>query len=238
MDPASLSPKHPVFCDQEHRYWRPAGDFAEGVEVPGVSRILEAVGIIQLNPFHSEQGRENGANLHLCIELLNEGTLDWDSVDPLILPRLEKYATWMDERDFRPLVIEQPLYSPKYEYAGTPDVFGKLGQDFVVIDIKSGPVAPHEALKLEAYRQLISENYNIPHKSIRRMALDKLSTIKVLKERRFLDANDKAVWLGALSVFHWMRNNLRGMNGSIEAAGPPVADMAGALPAQPVHPSL
>ncbi len=144
------------FEAEGHKY------YWNGQRVPSVSDILNII----FGEFDSH-GKDDkaglGTNVHLCLKLLDENKLDFDTLDKAYLPYIQAWEDFKsdtishkgtDEEPFKGLsgivdiktgvekirdhyqllmyrelipdnqesdLIEQPLYSIKYGYAGTPD---------------------------------------------------------------------------------------------------------------------
>lgn len=63
------------------------------------------------------------------------------------------YKAWADEAQLKPLAIEQQVYSLKYKYAGTMDVYGECYGARTLLDWKTGKSIYDEAkLQNAAYR--------------------------------------------------------------------------------------
>jgi len=86
---------------------------------------------------------------------------------------LSKLTEWVGLEDFKPILIEKPLYSKKYKFAGTPDAIGTFngGKTLVVVDWKTDST-PKPGLQTRAreakyryqaagYSLLYAENYDV-----------------------------------------------------------------------------
>ena len=95
-----------------------------GEIVPGTTQILRESGWLNFDaPYYTPEARRLGEVLHENCQLIDEGDLDWKSVDPQVLPDVENYKKWRDKERIKTLFSERPLYSNRYRYAGTPDFF-------------------------------------------------------------------------------------------------------------------
>lgn len=120
-----------IFKEETHQY------FVDGVERPSVTTIIHNIIPIYDKSFkkiHSDRGKA----VHLACQYLEEGTLDWKSVHPIVLPYVKAWEKFLLETKCRSLSMEKLVYNPKLLYTGTLDreveLFGKHG----VLDIKSG----------------------------------------------------------------------------------------------------
>ena len=79
---------------------------------------------------------------------------------------MKSFFEWAKPRNVKPKLIETPLISEKYQYGGTPDVYGEMDGELTLLDFKTGSgIYPEHFLQLAAYSQLLSEN-EYPHKKI------------------------------------------------------------------------
>lgn len=112
--------------DEEHRYWW------NGKRVPGMNEVLKAVGIAKNYPENGDPFyRERGTAVHLAIDLYVKGTLDEESLDPIIIPYFNQARKWLDARHaveickYRSDGTEMMKYSEKHGVAGTIDMIYK-----------------------------------------------------------------------------------------------------------------
>lgn len=94
---------------------------------------------------------ELGKATHKAVELFERGELDEDSLDPVVLSRVEAYKRFALETGFEVGLVETMVYDPTYRYAGRLDLCGKLHGLVSILDIKSGIVHPSVALQLAGY---------------------------------------------------------------------------------------
>jgi len=132
----------------------------DGRSVPSVTRILSVVQDFSAVPPDKLQiAQEWGTAVHLYLRLYDDGTLDLKKADPRILPIIESWERmkvargWVD-----PVISEQPFYSARYGYAGTPDRLFKAGSKYTLLDIKTGK-GNFANMQTAAYLQLIKEDY-------------------------------------------------------------------------------
>jgi hypothetical protein len=147
----------------ENHIYRMDGDI-----VPGVSEILKAGGFG--NPAETEGGfaisedvienaRDRGVIIHEAAKLLVFNDLDWDSVDDECLPYLQGFEEWKESTGFYPIEAEKLFYEPEFQYCGTRDLVGYIGEDLVIPDIKTGSAGlkPEHKYQLAAYAYPLSE---------------------------------------------------------------------------------
>jgi len=87
-----------------------------GVVVPSVTQIMKAAGIID-DSFYNDTGRFRGSAVHRATQLLDEsdlspdeGSLDWESLDPELLPYVQAYGKFKLESGFIPEEIEKAVF--------------------------------------------------------------------------------------------------------------------------------
>lgn len=181
-----------TFDEQNHIYR------VQGVAIPSVTQILVAEGFIDTSWF-TEYGRDRGKYAHEAIKLYEQGSLDEESLDPVLRPYLDAWKQFKTDTGYVSEVVEEPLYSPVYQYAGTPDNIGLLNGEPTVLDIKTGAISPWVALQLSAYETL------------KKMCLDRVA-LRLMPDgkyrlRHFKDRTDRQVFLAAVATFYWRKNN-------------------------------
>ncbi len=100
----------------EHKYW--IGKKC----IPGVSEILQKVGLSkdysQIDPFY----RDRGIATHKAIELHLKGILDPASLDPAVKPCFQAFLAYWKGRSEPILALEKPMADLSDSFAGTPDL--------------------------------------------------------------------------------------------------------------------
>ena len=131
---------------------------------------------------------ERGTYIHKCCEMFLQGTLDFDKLDPEIQKMVVVWSNFLLNNKLlnAEVMIETPLYSEKYYYAGKPDYIFFTDIEIIIPDIKSGGEYNSDPYQLFGYRNLVIENFEI-NKPIRLLNLY-LKTGKVI-ERKFTKKN-------------------------------------------------
>jgi len=107
-----------IFQEKGHKY------FYKGKEVPSVSAVIKAVGLGRnyesVDPFY----RDRGIAVHKAIQLYLKGTLDEDSLDPVIVPYFKQAKEWIEKykHGCASFVPESMHYNEKLNVAGTVDL--------------------------------------------------------------------------------------------------------------------
>jgi hypothetical protein len=114
-----------------------------------------------VSTFAPPESRAKGTRIH-------GGCEAWDRNQPVTLPEeeqgyLESYTKWLAlVGDVKWTIIETPGYSKKYDVAGTADRIGFIGDQPVVLDLKSGGPASWHGLQLAFYDLIFSDKKTPP----------------------------------------------------------------------------
>jgi hypothetical protein len=118
--------------------------------LPHVTDILARAGLIDASWF-TIAGRDAGKAVHACTQLLDEGDLNWTTVDPVVVPRVRSYQRFLEEMNPEILAIEEPVYNEAFRYQGTLDRRLRIDGREAILDIKSPFKAPWQAIQVAAY---------------------------------------------------------------------------------------
>lgn len=136
-----------------------------GEYIPGVTRILEATGMINYDflgdrrEFYLERGRQ----VHRATEQDDHGRLDPADWSDSILGYVEGWRAFRRDFGFYPNRIEQRVCNRLIHYAGTLDRTGVVRDGGeLIVDIKSGIAPPAVRHQLAAYAACL------PHPRTRR----------------------------------------------------------------------
>jgi len=142
------------FQEQGHVYT------LDGSQIDSVTDILGSVGFLPSFEFVDDFYRERGSAIHKAIELDIMGVLDEETVDPVVLPYLERARRFIDHYVAEVLLCERPMYCPTYLYAGTPDLlFRSHHEGLVLPDWKAGDLYPaYEVQVAGGYLPMIEQN--------------------------------------------------------------------------------
>jgi len=196
-----------TFDPEKHEYRN------NGLIVPSVTQILERVGISDFSGVPTETleyAKIRGTMVHKATALDDEGSLDEESIDPVIMPYVEAWRKFKEEFAFVPLLIERMVYHPIFGYCGTLDRAGNIEEDFdreILLDIKSGvvcegSVGPQTAAYEEALRN------ELGGKKRRRYAI-KLMGDGNFKLIQCTNTLDFEVFKNAASVVNWTNQKHR-----------------------------
>jgi hypothetical protein len=203
MSAASLT-----FEPVAHEYRRP-----DGRVVPSVTQILRDTGVsVDFDGIAAisarlgdaiELKREVGKALHADAHAFDDGDIDWETVDERVLPYLEAWRTFRENKRLSPQLRERRVYHPALGYCGTLDgVFGTPGLKRVLIDIKLGD--PEDA---GARYQLAG--YWLAHQLEHEEPLDERWSVQLTPEHvvpyrvtRYDDWRDFDVWRAIVTTYH------------------------------------
>ena len=144
-----------LFDPGRHEY------FLDGVELPSTTRILRDSGIVSFDgvpDFILERARTRGSAVHALCHYLNEGDLDWSSVDPAYRGYLDAWVRCRDDRRIVPLLCEYRVASRRHRLTGTIDILCEIAGDGWLLDYATGdPVACGKQLQTAGYLGLATE---------------------------------------------------------------------------------
>lgn len=151
-----------------------------------------------------------GQAVHRVIELDILGQLDEDGLDDRLVPYLAKWRQFRAHSGFEPILSEQQVFSRKYRFAGTLDLFGVLNGRLTLVDAKRCAKVPRTAGPQTA-------GYEI---ALRECRPDLFKTVQPIQrfalhltpsETRgwslvpFRDPSDARVFLSALTLSTWSK---------------------------------
>jgi hypothetical protein len=150
---------HKVFFrDEDHKYFLDEGMTKE---VPGVSSILEHFGYSDFKSIKKfigedalKRAQDYGTAVHRTCEFYDKGTLG--KYDPKIEGCLEAWKQYRRDNKIKEFfIIEEPLVSKVWGFAGTPDRM----QEYILDDIKTGSHQVSHFIQSALYKILIDENF-------------------------------------------------------------------------------
>ena len=130
----------------------------DGRRLVSVTQIIRTVlPAFQANEYYLQRGRA----LHHATALLDDGKLDWSTVDEAILGRTRAWQKFRRDYPASTVAIEQKLVSKRYRFAGTADRVLFADECFIIADAKS-TVAPQCIPQMGLYSLLWTENGGKP----------------------------------------------------------------------------
>lgn len=182
----------------------------DGRKIPGVSEIIAPLKDFSGIPPHVLQfARERGEAVHKAIQYHHEGDLAVDTLDLQIVPYFEAYLKFVADTGFKVLGFERPMYSLPFRYGGTPDLWGEIGADLWLPDIKcTAAIDPANAIQTAAYRRLLEEFAG--HKARRAtLQLRQDGTYRFQPYPQAEDAADMQTFQALLHILTWRQKHGR-----------------------------
>ena len=167
--------------------------------LPSVTTILKAEGFIDSTWF-TEYSRDRGTKVHQAIRLYDEGELDEDALDAVLVPYLAAWRRFLADGQVEIDASEVQLASPVYGFAGTIDKLARIGgRGVAILDIKTSRTpARWWGLQLAGYHILQGE---VGRRRYTVQLLDDGS----YRLHEYKDREDRAVFLAAVAVYNWKR---------------------------------
>lgn len=164
-----------IFLDESHVYH----DAATGRVIPGTTSVLQDYIKFEIagdkfylhrqsgqviSAWIMERAAAFGTAFHQGAKYLITGQgINWSGLNPILEPALRRFDVWRRENVAEVLLCEQPMYSRRYDYAGTPDLVCRLvsskKRHIALIDFKTGLYGASVEAQVAAYEQLYRENY-------------------------------------------------------------------------------
>lgn len=167
-----------------------------------VTQALKGAGLIEYDgvaPEALEFARQRGRAVHTATQLLDEGRLDWESLDLRIVGYVAAYEKFKIDSAIFINGIEQMYADPLCGVAGTIDRDVTLNGRRGVLDIKTYEIEDWTALQLAGYERMM-RGTGEPRLDRWGLWLKEDGSYKI---RQFKDATDERVFLAALAVTNW-----------------------------------
>lgn len=181
----------------------------DGNVVPSVTQVLSRLSAVQYrgaDPDAMERAATLGKAVHRMIELDLRGVLDTTSLSEELAIYFVAWRDFMATSGFLPIRSEQRVYSQRYGYAGTLDLFGRLDR-LALIDAKRTIAVPRTAgPQTAAYEAALRES--LPELTgaapIDRYALH-LRADGTWRLVPFRDRVDLRVFLAQITTHQWLQ---------------------------------
>lgn len=176
--------------------------------VRSVTGCLQHLHSFAMVPFDVlEEARVRGTYVHDMTVAFDNDDLRVDAVQPIYLPYLAAWQSFL--RDYRPIwsAIEQMGYSEAFDFAGTEDRRGTLEGpgccgDIFGLDIKTAKQSHRVwGLQLAAYRQLAIEKS--PRAATHRRATVQLWPDGTYKFTEWREPSDWPAFASLLTLINW-----------------------------------
>ena len=178
---------------------------------PRVTEILQTVGLIdmsKINPAVLIAAQKFGIAVHRACELWDKNNLNVEKLSPEIVPYLNSWKKYLEQNNIKYSLeeVEKRLYSTKLMFTGKPDRFCFVGNTLHITDIKvSNVIYPATSIQLAAYEILILENFPKKCYVKRKSVLLSQDGYKIVEHK---NPADKTIFLSALNIYNWRKNNL------------------------------
>lgn len=187
--------------------------FWNGRPVINVTAILgELMDFSHVSPEDLAYAQSLGAAVHIACELDDKGDLVEETVADVVKPYLGAYRKFKAECKPKWEALEEKVYHPLHQVAGTLDRRGWLCNSKAIVDLKSGAEHPAVALQTSAYLEAYCARSGEPPREYRRFALYLKDTGHYVLREIDLETPHHADFrdfLCALGSFRWkQRNNL------------------------------
>lgn len=197
-----------TFDEDKHLYlWR-------NRPIKSVTQVLSSVGTRDRKGNWSPLGFDDrwirdttaadfGTAFHKVAAIILKGSTP--NYPPVMEPWVQQFYRFLAEYNPEPVedlggnpLIEYPMYSVKFRYAGTPDLVCEMGKDIYLLDWKTSTAdTAHWGIQLSAYEKLIKEVLGVK-KKIHRMTVrfGELS----YHVKKWTNPSDWAMFQSALNV--------------------------------------
>lgn len=114
-----------------------------------------------------------------------------------------KYLEWERQHKVEGILVEEPMVSELYGYGGTPDFFGNIDGQLVVMDFKTGKGIYDEYwYQVAAYGQLVEEVSGVSNiHGYRVLNIGRDETENFIEEQRRGVAREFDIFLSALRIY-------------------------------------
>jgi hypothetical protein len=183
-----------------------------GVRLPSVTELRDHFGFgtdfSVVRPAVLEAAADRGTEVHRAVRFWLEGDLDWQSVHPSIVRKVENAVRELGRARAVPWDLEVPIFSRR-GYAGTPDFWGLLYDAPAIVDLKSGAAVRGSWFQTVGYKLGKVEAMIQQHavKSLPREVLDPSRFTLEVSDRgaKFVPhtgADDAEDFLAAVRTYH------------------------------------
>lgn len=174
----------------------------DGVKLPSVTQVIRCV----VPHFKADEWYlQRGNATHHGTRLLDQGRLDWSSVDPEIEPRIKAWQRFVAESkaEIIKIGVERPLWHQAYRYAGTIDRQLVVNNEFVLADLKNS-LEPSVELQLGGYSLLLGGIKEPVRRAVAVHLKDDGTYLTRWFDQFQLRSAERA-FLNTLGVFNWMQ---------------------------------
>jgi hypothetical protein len=180
----------------------------DGREVPSVTAVLAP--LIDFDGIPAavlETARQRGSYVDEACDLIDAGTLDWQTVDPDHVEYVAGYQNWLEDTAATVVANQLRVVSPSLRFAGTLDMLAEINGKLSVIDRKASHVPPPSVgPQTAAYAHAAQEQFG--HRIRHRYCLHLHPTHpRGYRLTALTDSTDWSVFVSALNIHKWKQKH-------------------------------
>jgi hypothetical protein len=192
-------PQNLTFDAREHRY------YVDGQEVPSVTQIIDAAGLID-HTWHNDEARARGQRVAVATALDDNGELDLAKVPTEDCGYINAWRSFRADSKCAIKAIEHQVVGPNNQYAGRIDRIGSVGDcPCSIIDIKTGQPERWHGIQIGAYQHAYTMTIGKCDAGL--VYLNDNGTYRLRWLADWRDAEN--TWNAALVLWHWKARNGR-----------------------------
>lgn len=184
-----------LFDPEEHVYK------LDGRHVPSVTQVLSELEDYSHIPRHIlDRKARLGTAVHKAVEMWLADDLEEDTLHPEVAAYFNQFKAWFGVSGFKPILIEERVYSTRFRYAGTLDLYGEMQGKRWLIDTKTAyEIQPTFGPQTAAYEAGLLEckGLKTDNRGILQLSKDKYKFIPMT------GAADLNVFYAALTIKQW-----------------------------------
>ena len=187
------------YNDNDHTY------IVRGKRFGSVTDILQNMGYYDFSAVNRhvlERACARGTAIHETLQYLDQGVLHKYNYDKKADPYIEAWEKFKNRFRAIPYIIEKPLASSIWQFAGTPDRVFQVGDYYILVDLKTGQDMPYHDLQTAGYVVLVEENFKIKIK--------KRMTVRLIPHKykvyHHTENVDRSIFLGSVQGYNWKVN--------------------------------
>jgi hypothetical protein len=201
-----------IVCDEFNRILT-----VDGEPKPHITDVLKDLGLSKSFEGVDTWFADRGKAVHQACKLINEGTLDEETVASECRAFVRAYKQWLKDSGFTHQHSELALFSALHDYCGTLDLIGTLPQTGrVVVDIKTGS-SIDPAVEIQVGAQAILWEENNPQEPISGRYVLQLKGDGTYRLKDLTDV-PPYLFLDALKIWRWKMGHKRKPKQEVAAA--------------------
>ena len=172
-----------------------------------VTQIISGAGLTDFSKIPASDRQyymERGSQNHKLWEMVELGTAEDYTFDPVVEPYRAAHRQFLDDTGFKafPDGVEKNVVNDIYHYRGRLDRYGIMNGRKALLDYKTSQVHPETAIQTALYAIALPDAFfEIDRYCVAFKNDGKYQLVK------FPDRSDKDVALAAVALFYWKKNN-------------------------------